>query len=259
MLTSSPHVVWSRLGALSLVGSAFLIVLLVGGSGTHNKADSSGYPQIHPHKPVHLGRVFDVLTHGRYGDAMVNAQQAWDDVVGENLIAYLFSFTGSEVLDAIFVDLPPNGGTTITHNAHNGNSDTYSFSYDCGNPCSYATVYTVTPIVDQTFEPFKIGAINQNDGAPDMDNRNVQRLFTHEMGHVLGLGDHDRLGSPEPYHGMMDSTCSALGCEDDPGDYEILNFTFELFPELPILALYPDEASCVRELFNIAGKQACLD
>ena len=87
---------------------------------------------------------------------------------------------------------------------------------------------------------------------PDPNERS--RLATHELGHVLGLADHDAaavmpetdpcVSLPFQYHGMMNN-----GCTDSEFDFQIWN--------LPALFLTPDEASCVRTKFNLTGKRGC--
>lgn len=243
------------LGKLCVVGATIFLVLI--GAGSHYRESTSGAPQIYPHKPVHLAQSFNFFTNSRYVDLLQEAVGEWNEVVGGEVLFYSGAL-GTQQVDAIFIDLPEGGNQQITYTNHNGDIPTFSFSFVCECP-SYARVETVPPHLTLG-EPLKVGVFNENP-QPDglfgaSDDRHVRRWFIHELGHVLSLKDHDNEQNPGAYTGMMDGTCSLNNC-DAEGDYQILNFTLAKYPNYPLLQLFPDEASCVRKLFNIPGKQLC--
>ncbi len=247
--------IWPGVMKASLVGNAVLLVLLGGGSHAHD--NNPNFPVIYPHRPVHLAEDFDFLIGARYNELLRDATIAWTVAIDwTNPIAWTGPLDTQEI-DALFIDLAEGGQKQIEYTNHNGDTPSFLFIFDC--PCpGYARVYPIH-VDDALGEPFKLGVFNATAGLmAASDDANVERWFTHESGHLLSLKDHDNVQNPGAYTGMMDGTCNLNAC-DDPADYEILNFTLDLFPDLPLLELFPDEASCVRLLFEIPGKQLCED
>ncbi len=237
----------------SLVGNAVLLVLLGGASNAGETPPK--YPLIHPHRPVHLTEDFDFLIDARYNLLAQEAVKAWNVAVNGTVVSW-FVTPGAPEIDALFFDLAEGGVKQIEYTNHNGDTPSFTFTFEC--PCAGATA-SVAHEDDAEGEPFMFVVYNATSGfVAASDDANVERTFTHEIGHLLSLKDHDNEDDDfQPYTGMMDGTCALNAC-DDPGDYEILNFTAEDLDEFPILFLYPDEASCVRELFKMfPGRQGC--
>lgn len=233
-------------------------MLVVLGAGSHARQGSSGFPQIYPHTPVHLAEDFNTLTAPGYNLLLSDAADSWNDAVGSTVITFTGQLDGQEI-DSLFIDLAEDAFKQITYNNHNGQTPSFGYTFLCSGGCpAYAHVPRI-PATHSLGLGFKLVIANATAGLIAVsDDANVLRTFEHEFGHILSLRDHDNTANPGPYSGMMDGTCALNAC-DDPADYEILNFTSELFPNFPILKDWPDEASCVRELFDIAGKQLCED
>ena len=235
------------------------VVLVLLGMGSHARDNDSGRPEIYPHKPVHLAQAFDVFTEPRWNQLLIGAVDVWNDTVEDGLISFSGAL-GSQELDAIFIDLPEDGQQFITYNNHTPVEITFSMVFSCDpedpGDCPNARVFTIAAHITLG-RALKVVVYNQDALAnPGPTDTNLKRLFTHELGHVLSLRDHDNMTNPGPYTGMMDGTGCVSAC-DDPGDYDILEFTEELLNDIPILRNYADEVSCVRELFEVTGRQKC--
>ena len=222
----------------SLLGHAALFVVLLGGSHASTAA------QLYPHKPVHLERKLSVrLDLSVHILEIHDAQQAWDDAVGENIITNQGSSTGLP-FDAIIADADQGEAVVVPLRAHNGQETTRT---EFGPPPN-AVAISLSAEDSGVDQAMKI-VILETSSYVVRSTGNRWRTVTHEFGHVLGLGDHS-----ESYAGMMDNREPV---DDWPADFQIQNYPFENYPDFPLIELFPDEASCVRLLFDIPGKQLC--
>lgn len=222
---------------LSVLGNAILFVLLAGGS------DASTAPQVYPHKPVHLR--YDLspeLNQEPYWGEIFDAQQAWDDAMkdGADIITNHGAVLGP--FDAIIVNGEEGEDLPVSLWAHSNQQATRTVTV----PNCNASVASFTESASGVDQVMKVMVLNTACYL-DIGSGLRWRSLTHELGHVVGLGDHGN-----PYDGIMDQ-----GVDTFPGDFQILNFPVANFPNNPLLELFPDEASCVRLLFDIPGKQLC--
>lgn len=232
--------IWEYLVKLSIVGNAVLLVLLLGGS------HPSSQMGIWPHKPVHMVRNLDTLTSQSWITAIHDSQGNWDAATGYNILYYWGPWAG-QVTDAVIIDLPPGGEQDVPFCPHDTDGlpcPWYAIAdFDCDSPCNVLGRVLTFPL--DLDSAMKVVILNQS-LVPPLAQKERVRLVKHELGHVLSLGDHD-----DEYNGIMDGHCALPGCtQDDP----IYDYIIWDLPDEPDVA---DEASCVRELFNIFGKQRC--
>lgn len=239
-----------RLIALaSIVCNAILFVLLVGGSHA-----SEVQHQIYPHKPVHLARDLDSLNGQPYLDEIHDAQQAWDDAVGGSDIILNQGPVENELpFDALVIEGSPDETIPVELRDHEGNVATFNVvTQGCDDEhdpvfCwNAATVSVQSKLATGIAHDMKIVVLNTHLYLFHMSGGNRWRANAHEFGHMLGLEGHESEGPAGSYHGMMDGFPDVF-----PQDYQIWNL-----PDVPSV---PDEASCVRELFDVDGKQGCSD
>lgn len=229
--------IWQFLVKLSIVGNAILFVILAGGSDPHPSP-----VQIYPHKPVHLVRDFSSLETQPFLTEVFDAQQLWDTTTG-NIIFYAGDVNSQSEYDAIIIDALPNDTVEVPLRAHGGLHSTIFVT--TADSDWWGVVFSISAANSGVLQEFKIAALNSFLFFPGtIIAGNRYRTSVHEFGHVLGLDDHNVSG-PDDYDGIMDATC----CDNFPYDYKILNF-----PSQPGFA---DEASCVRQLFDLAGKKRC--
>lgn len=242
----------------SVVGNAVLLVLLVVGSHY-----AGGLDLISPHKPVHLRADLSIrLDDPRVLGQIHDAQAAWDEAVeaggpGVPDIINNQAGGGAGIFDAIVVDGDPGTTIPVTFWGHNGTQNTVNiitipegpFCPDPNDPqnCWLAEARPVPASQTGVGQGAIVVILNTSFFVAFLSPGDAWRTITHEFGHVLSLGDHQL-----NYDHMMDSFPDTF-----PGDYQIANFNFGLFPDLPLVELFPDEASCVRLTFAIPGKQLC--
>lgn len=231
--------IWQYLVKFTIVGNAILFVVLLGGS------DKSSAPQIYPHSPVDVVEDLTILKSDRYKDLLFDAHSAWDNVTGSHVIFY-YSQSESATFDTLVVDAKLGDIIPVTFRQHTGDPVSFNFLFDCPSPEPCTITGTVISWYASDIGanwPLKVMVLNWQQYANFSDAR-ILRGMMHEFGHVVGLADHDTEEDPENYNAIMDSTCC-----DHSNDFIIANS-----PDDPSFA---DEASCVRENFNLPGKQRC--